>query len=260
MASSGGVRLKKKYGQNFLRDDRVINSIVSAVDLSAGTRVLEIGCGDGFLTRAILHFPISKLWAFEIDPEWVAHIGATISDVRLTVFSQDFLQYDCTQFQPDAPWVILSNLPYNITFPILEILKENRSLIKEGVLMVQEEVAQKIVKKRGKGYGLVSLYFQHYFDWKLLDKVNPESFYPAPSVFSRLLYLAPRVNMPEIPQEKEFWPFVKMAFQRPRRTLRNNLMQTSYPFDRLTDDILALRAQQLGIEDLLNLWNILRVG
>ena len=123
---------------------------------------------------------------------------------------------------------ILSNLPYQITFPILHLLQKNRDLLKEGVMMIQEEVAQKIVKTSGRGYGFPSLFFQHYFEWKLLQKVPPGAFLPPPKVYSRLLYFKPKKDVIQIPDEPKFWEFIKRCFAQPRRTLRNNLASTHY--------------------------------
>jgi 16S rRNA (adenine1518-N6/adenine1519-N6)-dimethyltransferase len=249
--------LKKKHGQNFLRDQIIADHITQAVTLTKTSNVFEIGPGDGFLTRTILQYPISRLWAFEIDPEWAATVRKTIKDARLTIYEQDFLTVDFSQFAEHKPWVLLANLPYHVTFPILQLLVQHRELLQEGVIMVQEEVAQKIVKTSGKGYGFVSLFFQHYFDWKLLDKVPPTAFVPPPKIYSRLLYFKPR-PVTAIPDETEFWQFIKVAFKQPRRTLGNNFKSTAYDANRLTKEQLMLRAQQMDMKELLELWEKLK--
>ena len=123
--------------------------------------------------------------------------------------------------------------------------------------MIQEEVAQKLVKTSGRSYGYSSLFFQHYFEMRLLDKVPPSAFYPAPKVTSRLLYFKPRTEVTEIPEEEHFWKFIKSCFQQPRRTLRNNLAQTQYDVSLLSEEQLKLRAQQLSMNDFLDIWKIL---
>jgi 16S rRNA (adenine1518-N6/adenine1519-N6)-dimethyltransferase len=153
---------------------------------------------------------------------------------------------------------LLANLPYQITFPILYKLQENRHLLAEGVVMVQEEVAKKIVATRGRGYGFVSLFFQHYFELKLLDKIAPSSFYPPPKVFSRLLYFKPKESVMPIPDEINFWEFVKFCYKQPRRTLKNNLNQKHYDLNKIPESTLLLRAQQMKIEDLLHIWTLVR--
>ncbi|MFT6765937.1 MAG: 16S rRNA (adenine1518-N6/adenine1519-N6)-dimethyltransferase, partial [Alteromonas naphthalenivorans] len=171
----------------------------------------------------------------------------------------DFLAVDLEVLKPHAPWTVLSNLPYHLTFPILHRLQASREYLSEGILMMQEEVAQKIVKKGGRGYGYVSLFFQYYFDWDLLVKVPPTAFYPQPKVFSRLIKFKTKQNVKPIPEEKEFWRFIKTCFANPRRTLRNNLMQTHIELDTISEDLLKLRSQQMTMSDFLKLWNIIRL-
>lgn len=259
MTYASDIRLKKKFGQNFLRDGNITHHIIAAVDLNKDSSVFEIGCGDGFLTRAILEEPIARLWVFEIDPEWATHVQNKIRDTRLVVHQQDFLTVDPAMFESYKPWTILANLPYNVTFPILHWLQKNRHLLKEGVIMVQEEVAQKIVKTSGRGYGYPSLFFQRFFEWKLMNKVPPSAFEPQPKIFSRLLYLKPRTDIQPIVDEEKFWEFIQRCFKQPRRTLRNNLSQGHYDLTQLSDELLQKRAQQLNMQELISVWNIIRV-
>jgi 16S rRNA (adenine1518-N6/adenine1519-N6)-dimethyltransferase len=247
---------KKQHGQNFLRDQVIADHAVQAVGRTSS--VFEIGCGDGFLTRTILKLPIDRLWVFEIDPHWAQVVRKGVIDTRLTVHDQDILTVDFALLKPHAPWVLLANLPYHITFPILHRLVEHRDLLQEGVVMMQEEVAQKLVKTSGRGYGYASLFFQHYFELRLLDKVPPTAFEPMPKIFSRLVYFKPRTNIVSIPDESGFWQFIKVAFKQPRRTLHNNLKQGSYSLALLSAAQLQLRAQQLSMQELLQLWQQVR--
>lgn len=255
MAYKNDIKLKKHFGQHFLKDQSVVDEIIRNVNID-GQSVFEIGPGEGVLTTAILTHPIKKLWAFEIDPEWAEHVRQKIKDPRFEVFNEDFLAVDFTKFKPDAPWVLLANLPYQITFKILGKINEHANLIKEGVIMVQEEVAQKITKTSGKGYGYISIYFQHYFDWKLLRKVPASAFFPPPKVTSRLLYFKPR-PAEYIENEPEFWKFIKLCFRQPRRTLKNNLIQGHYDLDKVNLELLPKRAQELSKNDLLNVWKLI---
>lgn len=250
-----GIQLKKKFGQHFLRDMRIIDYIINAVDIT-NANVFEIGCGDGVLTKAILQKSVSRLWVFEIDHEWATHVRKQISDSRLTMYEEDILQLDFDRLKPYSPWILLSNLPYQITFPILYKLVDHRDILREAVVMIQEEVAQKLVQTRGRGYGFPSLFFQHYFEIKLLIKIPPQAFEPAPKVYSRLIHITPRAKLEIIPDEEQFWPFVKVCFKQPRRTLRNNLMQSHYAWEKLPESTLALRAQQLNMQNLLNIWKL----
>ncbi len=254
MARAKGVFLKKKYGQHFLRDERYLEVMFQAVSLDEASSVLEIGCGDGFLTRAILCHNIAHLRVYEIDDEWVQYIKETIKDSRLQLEHANFLDVDLAVLKTDAPWTIAANLPYQVTFPILHRFQEYRQYLKEGVVMIQEEVAQKIVKTSGRGYGFPSLFFQYYFEWKLLEKVPPTAFYPPPKVFSRLIYFKPILNPKPIEKEEEFWKFIKVCFKQPRRTLRNNLKSSHFDYASFEESFLNKRAQQLSMDDLLKVW------
>ncbi len=254
---SDGIPLKKKFGQHFLRDHAVTDSIINSVVLTKQSNVFEIGCGDGFLTKAILGASVGRLWVFEIDPDWAQYVRTHFPDERMTVHEDNILDIDFAIFEPHVPWILLANLPYQVTFPILHMLQRNRLLLQEGVIMVQEEVAQKLLKTSGKGYGYPSLFFQHYFDWKKLDKVLPGAFYPPPKVTSRLLHFIPKKNVPLIEHEGLFWKFIKICFRQPRRTLKNNLQQSHYDWSSVSEQQLALRAQQMAMGDFLALWKML---
>ena len=255
-----GIPVKKKYGQHFLRWQSVADHMIEAVTLTENSSVLEIGCGDGFLTKTILHTPAKRLWAFEIDSDWVHYIQKTINDDRLTVYEENILDVDFSRFEPYKPWILLSNLPYQITFPILHLIQRHRQLFAEGVVMMQEEVAQKILKTKGRGYGYVSLFFQHYFEWKKLEKIPPKAFYPPPKIDSRLLYFKPKTKLISIENEEAFWKFIKICFSQPRRTLKNNLQQSHYDLEKVPAEFFSLRAQQMSMNDFLHLWRLLSAG
>jgi len=255
---SNNIHLKKKFGQHFLRDKNIAREAVQKVSTD-GASVFEIGCGDGFLTQQILKTDCARLWIFEIDPEWAMLVKNKFSsDERVTVFQENILDVDFSAFEQHKPWTLIANLPYQITFPILHMLHRNRAVIAEGVIMIQEEVAQKIVKTSGRGFGYQSLFLQRYFDWELLSKVPPSAFYPPPKVTSRLLYFKPKQTVQEIPDEPNLWKFIKVCFHQPRRTLRNNLKQAHFETAVIPDAVLAKRAQQLAMDDFLNLWDQLR--
>jgi len=249
-----GIPLKKLYGQHFLREQHFVDHMIDAVELTPESSIFEVGCGDGFLTKTILEQRCKQLWVFEIDSQWAEHVKKTYPDERLTIFTENILDVDFSRFHDGKPWTLLANLPYQISFPFLYLLARQRHLIKEGVVMIQEEVAQKILKNSGRGYGFPALYLQYHFAWRLLDKVPPTAFYPAPKVVSRLVYFKP-IDAAPIKQEQEFWAFVKRCFLQPRRTLKNNLQSFHYDLNKISEDILSLRAQQLSMSQLLDLWD-----
>ncbi len=254
-----GIALKKQFGQHFLREQRYVDCMLNAVQLIPENSLFEIGCGDGFLTRSIQKQNFARLWVFEIDHSWAEYVKHTYPDERMTMFEENILDVDFSSFESFKPWTLLSNLPYQITFPLLHRLVAQRHLLKEGVIMIQEEVAQKIVKKQGRGYGYPSLFFQHFFEWQLLDSVPASAFYPPPKVESRLLYFKPKAVVEAIVQEDDFWQFIKRSFAQPRRTLKNNLHSFHYDLSLIPQDTLALRAQQMSMEELLEVWKMLLI-
>lgn len=250
---------KKALGQHFLRKQSVVDHMIERVNLTPETSVMEIGCGDGFLTRSILEqSPCKKLLVYEIDPEWIGFVRKSIVDERLQVKFANILDVDLSTLEGEKPWVLLANLPYQITFPIFFLLQKHKSLFEEGVVMIQEEVAQKIVAKRGKPYSATSLFLQYHFNFELMEKIEAEAFDPPPKVVSRLLYLKPRYDQVEIPDEEEFWKFLKLCFKFPRQMLKNNLSSTHYDWEKVSAETLRLRAQQMSFQDFLDLWDVVR--
>lgn len=257
--SAHGLPLKKKFGQHFLRDQHIIDNMINAVNLNSESSVFEIGCGDGFLTKSILQTNIARLWVFEIDPHWAKYVSDKYKDPRMCMHLDNILDIDFSCFDTNKPWLLLANLPYAITFPILHKLQTHRDILKEAIVMIQEEVAQKLVKTSGRGYGFPSLFFQHFFEIKLLSKIKPTAFYPPPKVDSRLIYLKPRENLLTIPNEKEFWIFIKRCFLSPRRTLKNNLQSYHYKIENINSELLSLRAQQMNMRQLIDLFTLINV-
>jgi Dimethyladenosine transferase (rRNA methylation) len=258
MARSEGIKLKKQFGQHFLRDHLVLSHMIDAVEITPQSTIIEIGCGDGFLTSAILKTNCARVEVYEIDPEWAQFVQKKFPDSRLTVNLTNFLDIDLDVLAPYAPCTVLSNLPYQVTFPILHRFHKYRHYIKEGVVMIQEEVAQKLVKKSGRGYGFASLYFQYFFELRLLTKIPPTAFFPPPKVFSRLLYFKTKQNVAPIKNEEAFWKFIQQCFAQPRRTLANNLKITGHDTKLFSAQTLALRAQQMNMADFLSLWDTLQ--
>ncbi|MCK4265110.1 ribosomal RNA small subunit methyltransferase A [Candidatus Babeliales bacterium] len=256
MKNNTEPRKKKALGQHFLRKQSVVDHMIDNVVIDSKTPVLEIGCGDGFLTRSILdQTKCKKLLCYEIDPEWAEFVNEKIKDPRLEIRVENFLETELSVLENDKPWVLLANLPYQVTFPILFKLLENKHLFSEGIVMIQEEVAQKIVAQKGKGYNATSLFLQYHFELKLMEKIEPQAFTPPPKVHSRLIYFKPKLKLEKIPNEQEFWKFLKLVFKQPRRTLKNNLKQTHHNFSHFSEILISKRAQQLTFEDFLTVWS-----
>lgn len=249
-------RKKKRFGQHFLRKQSVVDHMIERVKITPETSVLEIGCGDGFLSRSILEqTKCKKLRIYEIDPEWANFVKKNIEDKRLDVRLENVLDVDFGPLGNEKPWVMLANLPYQITFPIMFLLQKNKELFEEGVVMIQEEVAQKIVAKRGKPYSATSIFLQYHFEFELMEMVEPEAFSPPPKVVSRLIYFKPRYDQKKIENEEGFWKFLKLCFRFPRQTLKNNLKSTHYDYTKVSPETLRLRSQQMSLDDFIALWD-----
>jgi 16S rRNA (adenine1518-N6/adenine1519-N6)-dimethyltransferase len=256
-ARSEGIGLKKAHGQHFLRLHSVVANMLAAVTVDQSMSILEVGPGDGFLTSCLLSTKARVIRAYEIDKEWADLLRSKFTDPRLQIVHKNFLEVTVQDVAALAPIVVLANLPYHVTFPILKQFHAMSEYIREGVIMVQEEVAQRLVALSGRDRGPVSLYYQEYFVWQLLDKVPPSAFLPPPAVVSRLVYFRPKTTAErqQIPHEEEgFWAFAKVCFQQPRRTIRNNMMHAAVPAAAIPEGLGELRAQQLTREQIMQLW------
>lgn len=228
---------RKRLGQNFLVDTRILDFIVESAELSPEDLVLEIGAGTGTLTKK-LAASSARLMAVELD-EGLFHIlqsefqdNSNVTLVHANILDLDFptLIGTAANFVPAPARVkIIGNLPYYITTPILMKALEESSLlplpIEMILIMVQKEVGQRIVASPGtKAYGSLSVAVGYRSDAEILKRVPPASFYPKPKVDSVLVRLnvrsEPSVNVRD---EQFFFQIVRAAFQYRRKTLRNAL-------------------------------------
>lgn len=247
---------KKQYGQHFLRSFEPIQCMLNNVKVTRETSVVEIGCGEGVLTKAILNqTPCRALHVFEIDSEWADHTRTNITDERLHITVTDVLKakFENT-LEPLAPCVLMANLPYQITFPLFERIAAAPQVFTHGVVMVQEEAAQRMVSTSGRRYGSISLLLQYSLQFTLLDQVPASMFSPPPKVMSRLVHFAPRPEVQKIEDATTFWKFTRSCFVSPRQNLRNNLKRTHYDWRTLSEETLKLRAQQLELSQFIAIW------
>lgn len=244
-------------GQHFLRQQVIVDEMIKKVD-ATGLTVLEIGCGDGFLTRSILASSgCKKLICVELDSDWADYVRSIIIDDRLTIINQNILEFDWNTLSQEGPIVLLANLPYNITFPILNLLIKNIHLFSEGVFMVQDEVAQKLVAQKS-GVSAITIYMQAHLDMEAMRKIGPEAFSPPPKVNSRTVYFKKPEEALTLDEPEAFWKFVKSCFHHSRQTLRNNFKKSYYPsqlIENIEDSILEKRAQHLKLADFLKIWH-----
>jgi 16S rRNA (adenine1518-N6/adenine1519-N6)-dimethyltransferase len=250
---------KPKLGQNFLRDSNAIQRIASALgDLSQQT-VVEIGPGQGAITRALVERAVHVV-AIEFDRELAPWLRLQFPAERLTVVEQDVLQFDFAAASAESgqKLVVAGNLPYYITSPILLKLAASHAALDRAVLMVQREVADRIVAGPGsRDYGLLSVTVQMYGPVVALFTLPPGAFSPPPEVHSTVFRwrFAPRFAEFGV-EEASFLPFVRQAFAQKRKTLANNLRAAGYEPSQIQacfrDTGLSpqARAEELSIEEL----------
>lgn len=220
-------KFKKKYGQNFLKDDRIVEKIVTLSDIEDDSLVIEVGPGKGILTRQLSKAAKSVI-CYEIDMQlegYLINLSKELSNVEV-VFS-DFLDVDLAKKVSDYKYkhlYFISNVPYYITTPILMKLINSGLNFGKIVMMVQEEVGERFSATPGKkAYSSITVFLNYYYEIKRLFKVNRSEFIPVPSVDSEVIMLTSREDKIALKNKDLFFEFVRSSFQYKRKNLRNNL-------------------------------------
>ncbi len=213
---------KKRFGQNFLVDQRIIAEIVRAIQPAAADNMVEIGPGLGALTRPLLNH-LEHLHVVEIDRDIIARLHAEYSGKRVTVHEGDALQFDFASLP--APLRIVGNLPYNISSPLLFHFAGFAERIIDMHFMLQKEVVERMIAEPSTPeYGRLSVMLQYRFDMEKLLDVPPQSFRPAPKVDSAVVRMVPKpLAAVMVSDASLFSEVVKSAFAQRRKTLRNTL-------------------------------------
>lgn len=229
-------RTKKRLGQNFLIDGSVIDFIISSANLSEKDTVVEIGPGAGFVTEQLVK-NAGKVAAIELDEDAVEVIKK-LEAPNLEIVHSDVLKVDFSRFGKGLK--VVANIPYYITSPILahllgeidDLENVNRNCIDEIILMVQYEVAQRLVateKSPSKQYGLLTILAQFFADVELIKKVPAKAFFPRPKVDSALVKLKVRKSpLVELSDYKFFRRVLKAAFASRRKNIKNCLMNAGF--------------------------------
>ena len=258
-------RTKKRLGQNFLINPEVISDIIEFADIKKDDIILEIGPGVGFVTEQLTKYA-KKVIAVELDEEAIKELKK-LECGNLEIIHDDILKTSLAELS-DEKIKIVANIPYYITSPIIAHLlgeiddldNSNRTKIVDIILMVQEEVARRIVateKSPAKQYGLLSILSQFWADCSILRLVGRKSFYPAPKVNSALVKLNVRTEpLLKLKDYKHFRRVIKAAFAQRRKTLRNCLVNAGFDKNRTTQIIADLgldeniRGEKLSIKQL----------
>ena len=219
---SNGLRLTKRLGQHHLIDARVIGRVVERCELSRGDTVVEIGAGLGALTEPLAE-RAGRVIAVEIDRRIASLLAERMSARKnVSVVCEDILDFSWDRLEGV---VVIGAIPYHITSPILVWLSEARRAIRKAVLILQQEVAQRLAAAPGtKAYGRLSVLGQYGWEIAPLFLVPRSAFFPQPDVDSSCLQLTSRVRSPvTVRDEARFFEVVKAAFAQRRKTLVNCL-------------------------------------
>ena len=251
---------QKKYGQNFLIDEHVVDKIINAAGIDKDTLVLEIGPGIGTLTQHLAE-AAKEVAAVEIDDKLIPILENTLSSYsNVRIIHGDILKQDIDAIFNGRPFKIVANLPYYITTPIIMSLLEGRVNAQSITVMIQKEVAQRMEASPGsKAYGALSLAVQYYSEPYLAANVPPNCFMPRPNVGSAVIRLNIRKEPPvSVKDEAHMFKLIRAAFNQRRKTLANavkNFEGLSYERERIEEALRTLgfderiRGEAMTLED-----------
>ncbi len=248
------VFAKKKWGQNFLVDNNLLDKIIKTIDITAEENVLEIGPGQGALSEKLVDVAKS-LSMVEIDPDLIKILEVHEKLSGLKIINQDILKVDLDSLEIDSP-VVVGNIPYNITSPIIFWLIDHLDSWDRAYLMVQKEVAQRLTGKIGtKDYSRVTVMTRLFFDIKICFSISPNVFIPRPKVQSAFISIEKRSDFNKNDVNiKKFSQVVRMAFNQRRKMLRNSLSTLNIDLDVCKVDF-KRRPEQLTVSEFIDISN-----
>jgi 16S rRNA (adenine1518-N6/adenine1519-N6)-dimethyltransferase len=246
---------RKRFGQNFIKNQLVIDDIVRAIAPAREDVMVEIGPGLAALTVPLAR-ALNTLHVIELDRDIVARLREQFAGGNLVIHEGDALKFDFASLGKQLR--IVGNLPYNISTPLLFHLAEHIAHLRDIHVMLQKEVVERMVATPGGGdYGRLSVMLQYRFDMEKVLDVGPDAFYPAPKVDSAVVRMLPKVKRePQAQDEVQFARVVAAAFSQRRKTLRNtlrNILELA-DFDALGIDPGA-RAETLSVGDFVRIAN-----
>ena len=248
------VFAKKKWGQNFLVDNNLLEKIINNVKIDSNENVLEIGPGQGALSEKLVGI-CNELHMVEIDRDLIAILKQHNKLSQAEIINQDILKVDLPALDIENP-VVVGNIPYNITSPIVFWLIKHLASWNRAYLMVQKELAQRLTAKIGtKDYSRLTVMTSLYFDIKICFLISPNVFLPKPKVQSAFIEIIKKedsshhdINL------KSFDQVVRMAFNQRRKMLRNSLSSLNIDIKNCGIDFTE-RPEQLSVEDFIEISN-----
>ena len=242
---------QKKFGQNFLIDEHVLEKIISAAGIGPDDFVVEIGPGIGTMTQYLAH-AARGVAAVEIDKALIPILQDTLSAYdNVTVINEDVLKVDLKELaekmNEGRPVKVVANLPYYITTPIIMGLFESHVPVESITVMVQKEVAERMQSGPGtKDYGALSLAVQYYAEPYIVANVPPNCFMPRPNVGSAVIRLQVHEN-PDVKVQDESLMFriIRASFNQRRKTLQNSISHD--PQLEISKEVVAKILEELGL-------------
>lgn len=247
---------KKKFGQNFLSDELLLEEIVTKAGVTKDDVVVEIGAGKGALTAALSKHA-KRVVSFEIDRDLFDYLTEKFSGSNVEFVFDDVMNIDDKKLNElvGEKFKLVANLPYYVTSPIITRFLQNDKLISLTV-MVQEEVADRIIsKQKCKDYGVLTVICQLFGEPKKVLRVNRDKFYPVPNVDSAVVRIDKKENGLDNGTSQDVINLAKKAFSMRRKKLSSNLECEKYPKDKLEELFTqkgfsaSVRAEELSVED-----------
>lgn len=249
-------RLKKKFGQNFIIDENIINNIVDKSNVDTDTLVIEIGPGAGSLTYK-LSKASKQVLCYEIDTTLKSVLESNLKELKnVDIIYQDFLEADVLSDLKKYSYgkiYVIANLPYYITTPIIMKIISDKIPVDKIVVMVQKEVGDRFKAKPGsKDYNSLTVFLNCYFDITKLMDVSRNVFLPKPNVDSIIVQFRKKEQEISVKNKDLFFQLVRDSFVQKRKNLRNNLKK--YPLDQIEEVLkrhdmdLNVRAEALSLE------------
>lgn len=242
-----GFHFKKQFGQNFISDGNLLRSIVEASGITKDTTVVEIGCGAGTLTRALAE-AAKQVYAFDIDKDLQPVLADTLAGLEnVEVIFRDFNKLDLKEFEKEIDeYVVVANLPYYITTPLVTKFLEESEKVQGLSIMVQEEVAERFcAKENTPEYGAITAAIALKGRATIVKRVSRNLFYPRPNVDSAVVKIEFERGRVEVKDENAYRQTVRCAFLNRRKTLENNLVNSF----KLTREQAKEILQKAGVEE-----------
>lgn len=222
------LRIQKRFGQCFMVNAGAVDHMLKSTELEDGDTIVEIGPGFGTLTHRLVQLP-NKVIVFELDKGLFQILKKNLGSYQnVELHPGDFLKIGFESLKDKKNIVIISNLPYYISSPILYSIYKSRLDVKSLTITVQREVGERIVAKpMSKSYGVLSILSQYFMDPSIIMKLSSTSFFPPPNVDSCVVYLKRRDNLLDISNLRFFMNLTDALFKQRRKTVLNNLKSFS---------------------------------